>query len=140
MQLKDDLVARARMDTERDYLAALERYFEQRLGQYGTAAARSERATEVALKKLERTGPRAGAVAEHKAVVVAFREHLAIARELHAASQAADADRSATAVTGWQSSIGNLRRAEIALAERLDHSQRWPSPPSPITTSEHRRQ
>lgn len=127
-QAKDEAVHHVATDAGRHYAAALNRLFEERGSEYATAAARSERATAQAVQKLARIRPPAAVKSEHEALGAAFGTLHTAVREFHDAAQAADPERAAVAAAGWESAMANAREARDRIIDRLQHSERWPSP------------
>lgn len=133
-ELKGKLARHATTDEQRAYVDGLERLFADRRAEYARAAARSEQATDDALRSLSRVRGPAVADVPHQELRAAFEAHLAAARAFHEASQAAEANRVAEAAEGWTVSVGRLRDAMRHLADSVRYYDRWPDPTAPPDT------
>jgi hypothetical protein len=127
-QVREKLARHAASDEQRGYVAELDDLLGRRQDEYATAAARSERATTDAVRKLARIRPPESGAAEHDALSNAFRAHLDVARAFHESTQAAEPERVAAAISAWDASVAKLRAAVQQVMDRLDFYERWPGP------------
>jgi hypothetical protein len=133
-ELKEKLARHSASAEQLAYVERLERLFTDRRDEYARAAARSEQATEDALRSLARFRGPAAAAAPYQELRAAFEAHLVAVRAFHGASQAADPNRVADAAEGWTVSVGRLRDAMRHLADSVGYYERWPDPTAPHDT------
>lgn len=75
---------------------------------------------------MERVTPPSTVEAEHALLTAGLRQHLDVARRIHAATRAADPKGVKAAATEWESSDNRLRDLISSVSDQLDYRQRWP--------------
>jgi len=124
-RLRDELTARAADEAERQYVANVAAVLDTGRSNYAETAAKVERATVEALRKLRRSRVPRGAAAQHERLLNGFERYLEAMREFHAASQARDPDRVAAAGRNIANASLEIRAAYEALAAQIAHSACW---------------
>ena len=125
-EVKEKLMAESSLGSHRPYAVALDRLFATAQEDYVEMAARSEAATESALRAVERMTPPSRVGAEHALLMAGLREHLDVARRFHAATRAADPKAVEAAAIEWEGSDSRLRDLVSSVGDQLEYRQRWP--------------
>jgi hypothetical protein len=122
------LIADAGLESQASYAVALDRLFASAREAYAKMAARSEAATERALRGLEQITPPLTGQAEHALLTAGFQKHLDTARRFHAACRASDPKSVEAAAVDWERSVRDLRGLVARLGDELEHDRRWSAP------------
>jgi hypothetical protein len=125
-EVKEKLMAESTLDSHRPYAVALNRLFVTAQEDYAEMAARSEAATESAVRAVERATPPSTVSTEHSLLTAGLRQHLEVARRFHAAAREADPKGVEAAAVEWESSDNRLRDLVSSVADRLEYRERWP--------------
>lgn len=127
-EVKEKLIAESTLGSHRPYAVALNRLFATAQEDYVEMAAKSEAATESALRAVERITPPSTVGTEHALLTAGLREHLDVARRFHAATRAADPKGVEAAAMEWEGSNNRLWDLLSSVGDHLEYRQRWPVP------------